>query len=82
MSERFVIAGPVSEALAARRAVVALETTVVTHGLPHPDGVRVALEQEAAVTGAGAMPATIGVLDGSVRVGLTREELERRFGRR
>ena len=77
MSERFLIAAPVAEALAARRPVVALETTVVTHGLPHPDGVRVALEQEAEVTRAGALPATIGVLEGAVRVGLTRDELER-----
>lgn len=77
MSERFVIAAPVAQALAAHRPVVALETTVVTHGLPQPDGVRVALEQEAEVTRAGALPATIGVLDGAVRVGLTREELER-----
>ncbi|HEX5634828.1 MAG TPA: pseudouridine-5'-phosphate glycosidase, partial [Gemmatimonadales bacterium] len=57
--------------------VVALETTVVTHGLPSPEGVRVAREMEAGVTGAGAVPATIGLLDGAVRVGLSAEELDR-----
>jgi len=77
MSARFSIASRVAEALAGRRAVVALETTVVTHGLPQPDGVRVALEQEAEVVRAGAVPATIGVMEGSVRIGLTRDELER-----
>jgi pseudouridine-5'-phosphate glycosidase len=76
VNERFVFAEPVARALAARRPVVALETTVVTHGLPHPEGVQAALALEAEVTAAGAVPATIGVMDGSVRVGLARAELE------
>ena len=75
--QRMVIAPEVARALAAHRAVVALETTVVTHGLPQPRGVQVARDMEAAVTAAGAVPATIGMLDGSVRVGLTDEELDR-----
>ncbi len=66
----------VASALAARRPVVALETTVVTHGLPHPDGVNAALALEREVRTAGAVPATIGVLGGQVRVGLSREQLE------
>jgi pseudouridine-5'-phosphate glycosidase len=66
----------VARALATRTPVVALETTVVTHGLPHPDGVEAALALEDEVTISGAVPATIGVLDGAVRVGMTREELE------
>jgi pseudouridine-5'-phosphate glycosidase len=78
--ERVVIAEPVSRALAAHRGVVALETTVVTHGLPHPKGLEVAHAMEARVLAAGAEPATIGVLDGRMRVGLTREELERLAG--
>jgi pseudouridine-5'-phosphate glycosidase len=57
--------------------VVALETTVVTHGLPHPRGLQVARDMEAAVVAAGAVPATIGVLDGTIRVGLTPAELDR-----
>ena len=75
--ERLALAADVARALAAHRAVVALETTVVTHGLPHPHGLAVARDMEAAVTAAGAVPATIGVLDGRIRVGLTAAELER-----
>jgi pseudouridine-5'-phosphate glycosidase len=47
--------------------VVALETTLVTHGLPQPHGLRVAQTMEAAVRAVGAVPARIGILDGSVR---------------
>lgn len=74
---RFIVAEPVREALAARRAVVALETTLVTHGLPYPDGVRAAATLESDVRAAGALPATIGVLEGAVRVGLSPDEIER-----
>ena len=77
MNEIFVTGASVARALASHRPVVALETTVVTHGLPHPHGLEAALALEAEVTAHGAMPATIGVLDGQVRVGLTRAELER-----
>jgi pseudouridylate synthase len=59
------------------RAVVALETTLVAHGFPPGEGVAVGLESESRVREAGAVPATIGVLDGRVRVGLTRDELAR-----
>jgi pseudouridine-5'-phosphate glycosidase len=71
------IADEVREALAAGGAVVALETTLVAHGFPPGEGVEVGLESERQVREAGAIPATIGVLDGEVRVGLTPEELER-----
>ncbi|HEY6361400.1 MAG TPA: pseudouridine-5'-phosphate glycosidase [Vicinamibacterales bacterium] len=73
----FNIAPPVAEALMARRPVVALETTLVTHGFPHPEGLTIAAELEAAVTAGGAQPATIGIVDGLIRVGLDRSELER-----
>ncbi len=75
--ERLQLAADVARALAGHRAVVALETTVVTHGLPHPRGLQVARDMEAAVVAAGAVPATIGVLDGTIRVGLTPAELDR-----
>ena len=75
MSERFVYAEDVARALAGKRPVVALETTVVTHGLPHPDGVEAALQLEQDVRANGAVPATIGVLGGAVHVGLSRAEL-------
>ena len=60
-------------------AVVALETTLVAHGFPAPEGIEVAVESERRVRAAGAIPATIGVLDGVVRVGLDEDELAR-FG--
>jgi len=71
------VSDEVAGALAARAPVVALETTVVTHGLPHPEGLRVAAELEGDVRSTGATPATIGVLDGSLRVGLSSDELSR-----
>jgi pseudouridylate synthase len=58
-------------------AVVALETTLVAHGFPPGEGVEVALESERQVRAAGAVPATIGVLDGEIVVGLTEGELAR-----
>ena len=72
-----VVAPEVEAALAARRGVVALETTLVTHGLPHPEGLDTAALMDAAVREAGALPATIGLLDGALRVGLTTAELDR-----
>lgn len=77
MSSLFDVSPFVSAAVRDRRPVVALETTLVTHGLPHPEGVRAAAELEAQVVATGAVPATIGVLDGRVRVGLSVAELER-----
>jgi pseudouridylate synthase len=58
-------------------AVVALETTLVAHGFPPGEGIAVGLEAEARVRAGGATPATIGVLDGKIRVGLTQAELAR-----
>ncbi|HEX6491203.1 MAG TPA: pseudouridine-5'-phosphate glycosidase [Gaiellaceae bacterium] len=66
-----------AEALADFRPVVALETTLVAHGFPAGEGLEVALEAERRVRAGGAVPATIGVLDGAIRVGLSRAELER-----
>ena len=67
----------VREALAGGDRVVALETTLVAHGFPPGEGVEVGLASERAVRAGGAVPATIGVLDGEIVVGLTREELGR-----
>jgi pseudouridine-5'-phosphate glycosidase len=66
----------VAAALAASAPIVALETTVVKHGLPHPDGVETATLLEQVIRDTGAVPATIGVLAGRIRVGLTHRELE------
>jgi pseudouridine-5'-phosphate glycosidase len=67
----------VGEAIRRRAPVVALETTLVAHGFPPGEGVGVALESERRVREAGAVPATIGVLDGAVGVGLSEDELQR-----
>jgi len=71
------ISAEVGEALAAGRPVVALESTIVAHGLPRPDNVEVARQCEAVVREAGAIPATIAVVGGQVRVGLDEATLER-----
>jgi pseudouridine-5'-phosphate glycosidase len=72
-----VLAPEVEAALRDGTPVVALETTLVAHGFPPGEGTAVGAESERRVREAGAVPATIGVLDGAVRVGLGAEELER-----
>jgi pseudouridine-5'-phosphate glycosidase len=67
----------VAEARAAGRPIVALESTIVTHGMPYPANVETARAVEAEVRAGGAVPATIAVLDGRIRVGLDAETLER-----
>lgn len=64
-----VIEPEVYDAIAASRPVVALETTIITHGMPHPENLETALEVEEIVRRGGATPATIGVLEGRVHVG-------------
>jgi len=66
----------VARALETRAPIVALETTVVTHGLPHPYGVETACLLERIIRSAGATPATIGIIGNAIRIGLTRSELE------
>jgi pseudouridylate synthase len=80
VSEALVLAPEVAEALQEGRAVVALETTIVAHGFPPGDGLVVGRECEHRVRQAAAVPATVAVVDGSVRVGLTEAELERVAG--
>jgi pseudouridylate synthase len=65
----------VARAISVNAPVVALETTLVTHGLPQPEGVRTALALEQIVRESGATPATIGVIGGVIRVGLSSAEL-------
>ena len=72
-----VVDDEVSRALADARAVVALESTIISHGMPHPRNVETALACAGAVRRAGAVPATIAVIDGAIRVGLTADEVER-----
>ena len=70
------VAPEVAEALAAGQAVVALESTIVSHGLPRPDNMDIARQIEQAVRDGGAVPATIALVDGAVRVGLDDAALE------
>jgi len=70
------VAPRVSDAIAAHRPVVALESTLITHGFAHPLGVQAARRAEAAVRGGGAEPATVAVRDGRLVVGLSESELE------
>ena len=77
MRDLIHVSDEVQTALGEGRAVVALETTLVAHGFPAPDGVETGLASEAAVRASGGVPATIGVLDGTIRIGLDRDELER-----
>ena len=75
MSEAFQISAPVAAALSEKRPVVALESTIFTHGLPRPRNVEVALEAEESLRRAGVEPATVGVVDGACIVGLTQEQI-------
>jgi pseudouridine-5'-phosphate glycosidase/pseudouridine kinase len=65
----------VRSAKKARKPIVALETTIYTHGFPFPENVDLALGLEKVVRDNGGVPATIGVIDGQIRVGMTTEEL-------
>lgn len=67
----------VRAALEEQRAVVALESTVIAHGLPYPSNVEVARAMEAAIRAEGAVPATVGIHDGKIVVGLSQDEVER-----
>jgi pseudouridine-5'-phosphate glycosidase len=71
------VAAEVRDALAGGRPVVALESTIVSHGLPYPDNLETARGLEAVVRAGGAVPATIAVIDGALAVGLDARELER-----
>ena len=71
------MAREVREALVRGGPVVALETTYVSHGFPHPTGIETALASEQSVRAAGAVPATIALMDGEIKVGLRPEDLER-----
>jgi pseudouridine-5'-phosphate glycosidase len=76
-SDLFVVHDEVREALEVGRGVVALESTILAHGLPHPANIEIAARIEDAVRDGGSVPATIALLDGAVRVGLGPAEVER-----
>ena len=76
MSGTIKYSAEVSEALAANKPIVALESTIISHGLPRPSNLEVALECEKIVRNRGAIPATIALLDGVVHIGLEPHELD------
>ncbi|NET31612.1 MAG: pseudouridine-5'-phosphate glycosidase [Cyanothece sp. SIO1E1] len=71
-----VVTPEVERALADGQAVVALESTIIAHGMPYPKNIETALRVEASIREEGAIPATIAIMDGHLRVGLTQAELE------
>jgi len=77
MSDLLRVSNEVADALAHGHPVVALETSIVGQGLPHPHNLRAARESEAAIRQEGAVPASVAVLGGRLHVGLTDAELER-----
>ena len=66
----------VKKALEERKAVVALESTIISHGMPYPKNIETALEIEDIIRENGAVPATIGIINGKIKIGLTKEEVE------
>ena len=76
MSLNLHIHPEVQAALAENRAVVAMESTLITHGLPHPQNIDAAVQMETAVRQSGAIPATIAIIQGEICVGLSSEQLE------
>jgi len=76
MNDYFEFSNEVLYAIKNNNAVVALESTVITHGLPYPQNLEIAQEMEAEVKRAGAIPATIALVDGKIKVGLTKSELK------
>jgi pseudouridine-5'-phosphate glycosidase len=76
-SPLYHLSDDVRAAIGSRRALVALESTVIAHGLPQPDNLETALACERAVDDRGATPATVAVFDGEIRVGCSRDEIVR-----
>jgi pseudouridine-5'-phosphate glycosidase len=76
VTERLSIASEVAAALEAGAPVVALESTLISHGLPYPQNLEVAIESEAAVRSSGAVPATVAIRDGRILIGLDRASID------
>lgn len=76
MNNNLVVAPEIETALAGGQAIVALESTLITHGLPYPDNAKTAMAMETAVRQSGAVPATIAILQGQIHVGLDAAQLD------
>ncbi len=76
MNSNVILSSEVQDAFAKKLPIVALESTIITHGMPYPQNVETALRVEAEVRKHGAVPATIAILDGKMHAGLTTEQIE------
>lgn len=76
MNEYIKINESVKQALLENKPVVALESTIISHGMPYPDNIKMALQVEQIIKDQGAVPATIAILNGIIKVGLTKQEIE------
>lgn len=76
MNKYLDLSPEVAEALASGKSVVALESTIISHGMPYPQNVQTALKVEQAIREEGAVPATIAVIGGRLKAGLTADEIE------
>ena len=76
MKQYLTYSNEVQEAMATGKPIVALESTIISHGMPYPQNVQTAREVEQIVRDNGAVPATIALIDGKIKIGLSDEELE------
>lgn len=76
LSKYLEVSLEVQEALAANRPVVALESTIISHGMPYPQNVETALQVEQVVRDHGAVPATVAIIKGKLKVGISKEEID------
>lgn len=76
MSQYLTYTDEVKEALASNKPIVALETTIISHGMPYPQNIEMARKVEQIIRDNGAVPATIGIMDGKIKIGLNEQELE------
>src|SRR5512143_456819 len=74
--DTMILSSEIARSIKLGLPVVALESTVITHGLPHPQNLSLARDMEAAIREEGATPATVAVIGGKVRIGLTELEIE------
>ncbi|HPG42670.1 MAG TPA: pseudouridine-5'-phosphate glycosidase [Acholeplasmataceae bacterium] len=75
MNQYIEISHEVKQALYEKRPVVALESTIISHGMPYPENVKMALEVEKIIREEGAVPATIAIIDGMIKVGLSHDDI-------
>src|SRR5437660_3980577 len=75
-SSYITLSDEIQAALQQQRPVVALESTVIAHGLPYPANIEVARAMEAAIRAEGAIPAAVGILNGKIVIGLSQEEIQ------